>query len=222
MKAVIKVTLAGMIVATPAVAQPAESGSRVTAAVTVGTLGIGPELGLRFSDRFGARASASFFSLSQDFDSDDVEYDGKVKLRSYGLMADFYPGGGSFRISAGARINNSRARVTATPTTDTEIDGVVYTPAQIGTLTGRAETKNFAPALTVGWSGRNRRGFVFGGEAGALFQGAVRIRRFGATGTLASNPAFLADLEGERRELQDDVSKFKVYPIVQLSLGYRF
>jgi hypothetical protein len=35
-----------------------------------------------------------------------------------------------------------------------EIGGETYTPAQIGTLSGRLESKSFAPQLTPGWSGQ--------------------------------------------------------------------
>ena len=190
--------------------------------ITGGTLGVGPEAGYRFSNTFGVRANATFLGLSHGFDSDDIAYDGKLKLRSAGAMVDVYPFGGGFRLSGGLRINGNRARVTATPTQPTEIGDIVYSPAQIGTLTGRARVKDVAPALTLGYGGSMRSGFMFGIEAGALFQGTVRIQNFTATGNLANNAAFLQQLEEERRELQDDVNDYKVYPILQLSIGYRF
>jgi hypothetical protein len=203
----------------PAAAQTAPSG--FTAAVTGGTLGIGPEVAFR-GQRFGVRGNATFLSFSHGFDSDDIEYDGHARLRSAGVMLDLFPTGGGFRLSAGGRINGNRARAVATPTQPTEVGGVLYSPTQIGTLTGRAETKNFAPALTVGYAGGLRSGFTFGVEAGALFQGKVRIREFTSNGVFASNAAFKASLEAERRDLQDDVDKYKVYPILQVSVGYRF
>jgi hypothetical protein len=217
--------LAAVLAATPALAQDAgasQGDSRVTAAVSGGTLGIGPELGFRVSDSFGVRANAMFLGFGTDFDSDGVEYEGNLNLESYGAMVDVYPFGGSFRVSAGARINKNRGRVTATPTGPVEVGETTYTPAQIGTLRGRAEVKDFAPALTLGWGGSNRRGFLFGFDAGVLFQGGVRIRQFTASGSSANDPNFRASLEQERREIQEDVDDYKLYPIVQLTLGYRF
>lgn len=212
--------LAGMGAA-PALAQDA-TGPVVTAAITGGTLGIGPEAGVRFSTLFGVRANATFLSISPSIDSGGIDYDGRLKLRSAGIMADVYPFGGGFRVSGGARVNGSKARVVATPTEPTKIGNTTFTPAQIGTLTGRAVTKDFAPALTLGYGGKMRAGFVFGVEAGALFQGTVRIRDFAATGAFANDPRFQAELARQRAELQDDVNDYKVYPIVQISLGYRF
>ena len=191
-------------------------------ALTAGTLGVGPEVGFRVSDHAGVRSSATFLGINGNYDSDDIRYNGKIKLKSFGAMLDIYPMGNHFRISGGARINKSYVRLDAVPTQDVEVGDDVYTPAQIGTLRGRAEVKKFAPTLTIGWSGSNRKGFMFGFDAGVLFQGSVRVRQFTSTGGLANDPTFRADLERERQSLQDDVNKYKVYPIAQLSVGYRF
>lgn len=210
--------------AVPAMAQDTavgDQGARISVGVTGGTLGIGPEVGVRVADHFGVRGNATFLGFSGDYDSDDITYNGRLKLKSYGVMADLYPFGSHFRVSAGARINRNRVDLSATPTGTTEIGGVEYTAAQIGTLRGRGETKKVAPALTLGWSGAKRRGFMFGFDAGVLFQGAVRVREFRATGALANDANFRANLEAERRDLQDDVDDYKIYPIVQLSIGYR-
>ncbi len=203
-------------------ALPADKGLGVAVGLTAGTLGIGPEVGFRISDHLGIRGNASFLGINGNYESDDLEYDGKIKLKSFGAMLDVYPMGGHFRISGGARINKSYVRLDAMPSQDVEIGDDVYTPAQIGILKGRAEVKNFAPALTLGWSGKNRKGFMFGFDAGVLFQGTIRVREFTATGGLAGDAAFTANLERERISLQDDVNDYKVYPILQLSVGYRF
>lgn len=210
------ITLAGLTAATPVLAQSATG--HVYGGVTGGTLGIGPELGYRASDMFGVRANATFLNVSHGFDSGDLDYDGKVKLKSGGLMLDLFPLRNGFRISAGGRLNGNDGRVVATPTRSVTVGNTTYTPAQIGTLRGTAETKNFAPALTLGWAGANTQGFALGVEAGALFQGRVRLNRFTATTNLIS----AADLERERRDLQDDIDDYKVYPILQLTAGYRF
>jgi hypothetical protein len=208
----------------PALAQdaPSDDGAVVTAAVTAGTLGVGPDVGLRFSDHVGVRASATFLNIGADFESDDLDYNGDLKLKSFGAMVDVYPFGGSFRISGGARINKNRAEVRATPTGSFELGDATYTQAQVGVLTGRADVKEFSPALTIGWGGSKRRGLFFMSEAGVLFQGKARLREFTASGTAANNATFRADLERERQSLQDDIDKVKVYPIVQFGIGDRF
>lgn len=201
--------------------QDAPSGGFV-AGVTAGSLGFGPEITYRLSDSLGVRANATFFGLNRNVDSDGIEYDGDLKLRSFGAMLDFHPFRGGFRISAGARINSNRVNLSATPTESVEIGDDTYTPAQIGVLSGRVEAKNLAPALTIGYGGGRTPGVKFGIEAGALFQGSPRINGLQTTGTLSTNATFQASLRQEEREIEDDIKQFKVYPIVQISLGYRF
>ena len=208
--------VAALLAAT--VTAPAIAQGHFSVGVTGGTLGIGPEIGYRASTKIGVRANATFLNFSHGFDSDDLNYDGKLKLNSFGGMIDFYPFDGGFRVSGGARYNQNKARAVATPTGNASVGGQVFTPAQIGTLTGRATVKDFAPALTLGYGSSFGSGFTVGFEAGALFQGKVRLRNFtSSTGLIPQ-----ARLEAERLDLQDDVDDYKVYPIVQLTLGYRF
>ncbi len=213
---------AAMLHAGAAGAQDADGGTHVRAAITAGTLGIGPELGVRFNDHLGVRAAAGFLDVDVTAESDDEEYDGKLRLKSFGGMVDVYPFGGAFRLSAGARVNRNRIDMGLTPNGDVTIGDQDYTAAQVGRISGRAAPNTFSPALTLGWAGQNRRGFYFGTELGVLFQGSYKLEQFRATGTLRDDPAFRASLEQERRSLQDDVDKLKVWPIVQLALGWRF
>ena len=187
-------------------------------AVTGGTLGVGPEVGLRISDTFGLRGNATFLSVSHHFGSSDLDYDGRLKLRSGGAMLDLFPFGGGFRLSAGGRYNGNRARVVATPTGNASVGGQTFTPAQIGTLTGNGKVKTLAPTATLGWGGKPGKGFLFGFEAGALFQGRARVSDFTSSTGLIPQPR----IDAERLDIQHDVDKFKVYPLVQVALGWRF
>ncbi len=207
------------VLATPAHAQASDGGFQV--GLTAGTLGIGPEVGYR-GPGFGVRGSATFFGLSRNIESDGVDYDGDLRLRSYGGTFDLYPFGGGFRVSAGARINNNRIDLEATPTTNVEIGEDTFTPAEIGILTGRVEANRFAPMLTIGYGGGLSPGVKFGIDAGAMFQGSPEVTELQATGSLANNAAFIAELERERQEVEEDISGFKVYPVLQLSLSYLF
>lgn len=206
-------------VAATASAQSARTGGHV--AVSAGTLGIGPEAGYRFGS-FGVRGSATLFKFSRGIDSDDINYDGKLKLRSFGAALDIYPSRSGFRISPGARINRNRVELFATPTTDVEIGGVIYTPAQVGSISGEVRGKRFAPTLTIGYGNDGGSGVYFGIDAGAMFQGSPKVRDLRTTGLLATNATFQADLVEERQAIEDDIDKFKVYPILQFALGFRF
>jgi hypothetical protein len=202
------------------VTTPPKSG-QFSLGVTGGTLGVGPEVGYRVNRTIGVRANATFLSFSHTVKSGNVRYDGTANLKSGGATIDVYPFGGGFRLSAGARGNGNSGRLHATPMTNTRIGGIDFTPAQIGTITGDAQTKDFAPQLTLGYGGTLRRGLSLSVEAGALFQGAVQIRDYRANGSLSNNAMFIAQLEKERLHVQDTLDKYKVYPIVQIGLKYR-
>ena len=222
MKYVYAAALAAAFIATPAVAQDKAGGS-FGVGVTAGTLGIGPEVNFR-GDNFGVRASATFFSMSRDVESDGIEYEGDLKLRSFGGSVDFYPGGGGFRISPGVRVSNNRVELKAAPaaTTSVQVGNVTYTGAQIGTLTGEVKPNKLAPTLTVGYGGGKGAGVYFGIDAGVMFQGSPKVKNLVASGPIATNAAFQAELARERAEIEDDINNFKIYPILQLGLGFRF
>jgi hypothetical protein len=209
-----------LLAAAPAMAQDDASG--FTVGVTGGTLGVGPEVGFRASPMFGVRATASFLDVSHDFDIDDIDYQGKVKLESYGAMLDLYPFKGGLRLSGGFRIDKNRVNLTATPTTSVTVGDISYTPAQIGTLSGQVDADEFVPVLTVGYAGGLTKGLKFGIDAGVMFQGKPEAQNLVATGTLASNAAFLAELEKERQKVNQDMEDYKFYPVVQLSIFYAF
>jgi hypothetical protein len=203
-----------MLVLSPAAVSASPT---VTTAITGGTLGVGPELGVR-ETHVGIRANATFLGFGVTIKSDDTKYDGDAKLRSAGATLDVYPFGGGFRLSAGARYNRNRGTVTATPTRNTSIGGFTFTPAQIGTLSGRGDVKKFAPALSLGYGSKPGRGFLWGLDGGAMFQGRVRVS------SLVSSTGMIPQqrLVAERDDLQNDVGKYRIFPLAQATVGWRF
>lgn len=197
-------------------------GGNWSVGVSGGTIGISPEVGYRFNRAVGVRVNGGFYSYSDDEEIDDIDYDGKLKLKSYGAMVDFYPFGGSFRLSAGLRSSKNRINLSAVPTAPVEIGDEEYSPAEIGRLDGAVRFKKTAPTLTLGYGGKLKPGFTVGFEAGVMFQGAPKMSLSASGGSLSSDPAFLEELENERAQAEDDASDFKVWPVLQLHFKYRF
>jgi len=210
--------------AAPAAAEVAE----LSAGVSAGTLGVGPEVGVRLTRKVGVRANAmladtGLVDVDVDARSDDVDFGGHLRTRSVGAMLDFYPLGGGFRISTGFRLNGNKAVLKATPTTNTTIGARTVTPVQVGTLRASYRVRDWAPALTLGYAGDIAPRLTLGVEAGAVYHGAPRITALRSQGgTLSNDPGFAADLETERMLIQNDVSDYKFYPVVQASLALRF
>ncbi len=207
--------------AIPALASAAEGGQWHVGA-SVGTLGISPEAGYRFGEHVGLRANGGFYDYDRSEEIDDIDYDGTLKLKSVGVMADWYPFGGSFRLSAGARSNKNRIDLLAQPTTNIEIGDEEFTPAQVGTLSGGVKFKDLTPAVTLGWGGKLGNGFTMGFEAGVLMQGSPKFSLAASGGVLSNDPTFLAELEKERLQAEEDAEDFKLWPVLQLHFAWRF
>jgi hypothetical protein len=210
-----------MCIAVP-VSLAQEVPSRIVVAVSGGTLGVGPELGVRASTVLGLRASATFLGLGHDVDVDDINYHGDLKLRSYGANADLYPFANAFRLSAGFRVSRNRIDLVASPSQPVSIGGTTYDPGQIGTLEGKVRARKFAPTFTIGVAKNRRKGFAWSLDAGVMLHGRPRTYDLVATGELANNPIFEENLARERADIENEVDDYKVYPIVQLSVGYAF
>ncbi len=200
----------------------AAEGGQWHAGVSGGTLGISPEVGYRFGSHGGLRLNGGFFDYDRSEEIDDIDYDGTLKLNSVGLMADWFPFGGSFRLSAGARSNGNKIDLLADPTTNVEIGDETFTPEQVGRLTGGVEFRNFTPALTLGWGGKLGKGFTMGFEAGVLMQGSPKVNLAASGGLLSDQPGFLAELENERAQAEEDARDFKLWPVIQLHFAWRF
>jgi hypothetical protein len=200
-----------------------EAPPALSVGLTAGSLGLGPEVAYRFGSHFGLRANFAAFSYGTDHDYGAVRYAVDLKLSNGGVMADWYPLGGGFRISGGLRANGDELDLKGSPTASVQIGPTTYTPDQIGTLTGEISGAGTAPVLSLGYGGTLAKGGLTAGiEVGVMFQGAPRVKNLKATGQLAANQQFQADLVAEAKKIENDASSFKLWPILQLQLVYRF
>lgn len=198
--------------------------SAIALAAKLGTLGPGLELSLGMLEWLNLRAGGNYFRLHDGGEVSDVEYDFDVKLASIPLLADFHPLKNEFRISAGLIYNRNRLELSGTPSKDTTIGGVKFTPEQIGELSGSAQFKHFAPYLGLGYGNAvldadKTWGFVF--DIGIMWQGSPDID-LSANGIMANNPVFQLALAQEESEVQDDADQFRFYPVLAFGISYQF
>jgi len=104
-----------------------------------------------------------------------------------------------------------------------EIGDDEYDWNQIGTLSGGIEIDQVAPYVGIGWGNplTHHRRWGFTCDFGVAFISSPDVS-LSADGTLASDPAFKANLEKERNNLEEDMESFKYYPVIALSFFYRF
>ncbi len=91
---------AALVLAMPAQAVDVAVGARIS------TLGLGLEAATGIAPDFNLRAVINGFNYDQDFEDDqDNEYEARLKLFTLGVMADYHPFGGVFRLTGGALSN---------------------------------------------------------------------------------------------------------------------
>jgi hypothetical protein len=188
-----------------------------------GTLGLGGELTTGITSNVNARVGLNALDLDFEDELDDVEYDLGLNLSSFSALVDWHIFDSSFRISGGILAMNNELDLDARPTTPEELGGTLYTPAEIGTLSGSVDVDGLAPYVGIGWGNaldRDRR-WGFYCDLGVAFTNSPDVA-LSANGSLASDPTFQANLARERDDIEDDLEPLKFYPVVSLGLFYRF
>jgi len=196
--------------------------SEYTAGIGVksSTLGLGVELTGNVADSFNVRLQGNGFNYNYNSNQTDLTMSAKLKLMSVGAIADYYPFGGKFRLSAGLYYNNNKIDMVATPLAGTfTIGGTTYTAAQAGTVTSNVTFNKVAPYVGFGWGDAISEGSPFGMsfEVGVLYQGTPKVK-FNATGAAVTS----ADIAAEQADIQNKVSNYKFYPVVAIGFNYAF
>ena len=203
----------------------------------VGTLGVGAFAGWDAAHLLTVRGLVNTAGVGLDLDEDGTEFAVDLQLQSFGLVLDLHPFRNGFHLSGGAFTNGNQLSAMA-EAGDIEIGDGRY-DARVEAL---IDFEGVAPYFGLGWSSRrDRSGFSVGFEAGVLLQGEPLLS---ATGRIASagedcqfsvsregranicsefdDTGLMNDLESEHREVRDDLEDIPFWPVLVLSLSYRF
>jgi len=187
-----------------------------------GTLGLGGEFTTAVTPKINARIGINTLDLDLEDELDDIEYDIGLDFSSFSALLDWHIFDSPFRISGGVLSMNHNLDLYASATGEQEIGGFTYDWSEIGTLSGSVEIDNVAPYVGIGWgnplTGDQSLGFTC--DFGVAFAGSPDVA-LSATG-MASDPVFQANLERERRDIEDELEDFKFYPVISISFFYRF
>ena len=195
--------------------------SGVSIGVNVSTLGIGPQLGYKFSSGFGMRADAAFFGYDDNFHAGHVDYDGHAHFESYGLVGDFYPFAGSFRLTGGLRLNENDVTAVSNPYQTLSFHGFTAPAGELGSLSGKATFNQVDPYAGFGWAFDLGSGLGLTTDFGAMYQGRPHVS-LNLSGPASLVPGAGAAVQSERAELQHDANGFTFYPVVEIGLVYKF
>ena len=195
-----------------------------------GTTGIGPELAFGVGPRLDVRIPVGVYSYDDVYDKTGIRYDAKLELRNALLLADFHPGSGGFRISAGGGWDDNRLKVSA-PVNELvrryrpELAPLI--PANAGTIHGEATGSSFAPYLGLGWGSATRGGrWGISFDAGVIYQGSPHVDLTTDLNVGVPLPASVrtvldAATADEEQRLERELEDYKYYPVVALGIVFR-
>lgn len=185
-----------------------------------GSLGLGAELSKGFSDKFSVNLGFNSYNYKTTRSESGIDYDSKFELQSASLLANYHPFNGLFRVTGGALYNNNELKLTGKPSAGStyNINGVNYTAAQVGTLTGTVTFNKTVPYVGLGWGNRPGSKLGLSADIGVLYQGSPKLS-LSATGNAAG---LATNLEQERKNAESDLNNFKWYPVLSLGVYFRF
>lgn len=183
--------------------------------VHVGTLGYGINATYGITDTLNVRGQYNTIGLDADENDAGIDYKYDLDWNSYGVLVDWHPFSGGFRLSAGYFINNNE--ITGVADGSVDVQGTNYTASLHSAITFDGS----APYFGIGWGNAAQKDerFSFMFELGALLQGSPKVRLTQTSGTVT---ILQTELDAEAAEVEADISEFDVYPVIAIGLGYQF
>lgn len=188
----------------------------------VGTQGGGIGYAINFNSYVGAHADIDYGALSHSITSDNTKYKGRLNLLGGGLYMDVFPfQASSFRVTAGALLGNSYLKGDGESTGGTyRINGQDYAAAG-QSVSAKISYPAVRPYLGIGFGHKTdgKRGLNITADLGVAY-GKPRVDYTVSQGLAAQAGA--ANVQAEEQRISDTVSKYRLYPVIQVGLAYRF
>ena len=200
-------------------------------AVRAGTPGVGLDLDLGLSPSFGMRVGFAGFNVNHTVNTSDVDYDGRLKLKTVTGLLDWYVFQGGFHLTAGVAGNDTKLDVVGKPNQGSyTINGTTYASSQLGSLNGELKFGNsVSPYVGFGWgnpAGENGRvHFLF--DVGAIYGGTPTVSLTAQCGPAAPTGSALcneiqSNVATEEQKLVSKADILRWYPVVSLGIAIRF
>lgn len=199
-----------------------------TFGISHGNTGFGVDGSYAFSDFFSLRGSLRGGNVSFEVDSDDIEYDGDIKLGGAFLFADFTPfawEGIVLTLGLAANKFDFESEASCDNPAGCEIGDQTFSQAQLGTLSADLDLNNVAPYFGFGIGTpfiRKHPGFAFRAELGLMFVGKPDADISSNSPACNADPACVNALKREEDDFEDKAKYFPFYPVFNLIFGYTF
>lgn len=182
----------------------ASSGTSYTPEILLdaGTQGVGLELVQPLSSAFTLSLQGNYFKYSHSFSSGDGTYDGHLKFLNGGLLVNYHPFFGAFKLSGGAYYNANK------------IEGDVDTSSSGANAIADGDVnvkyKKIAPYAGLGWDWGHT--VIVALDLGVMFEGKPNVTfDNGCSAACAS----------QQEDIQSKFNDYtKYYPVIRLGVGF--
>ena len=189
----------------------------------VGTGGVGLGLAVQTAPEIVFRGELASYTRSVSTSEDGIDYDGKARLVTAAILADYHVFGGPFRMSFGLNFKGPDARLQGVTNGGlVTVNGRAYPVAPGESISATIKFPSVQPYIGIGWGlgDLSKPGFLFGADIGANFGRAKGDLT--ASNGLQAIPGFNADFAEQERKFRDSVSDLRFFPVVKVSVGYAF
>lgn len=179
-----------------------------------GTTGLGADYGWGMAPTLGGRIGISGMTFNADVETSEINYDAKAKLLNLNAFLDWSPLG-PFRITAGIVGNNNKVDLVGRPRTGSFPPG--------STLTGTVEPEHsIAPYLGIGYGNVWTTGVNFYFDLGIMFQGSPKVDLIANCPPSPQCTAAQAQVAAEEQRVQEELKRFKYYPVFNIGITIGF
>lgn len=215
MRRLVAASFAAALAVVPAAAR-ADLFSSVSYGVHASTLGDGITLEKPLLFDFSARVETNSLSVSQQLRYDSTPYTTTTRTNDVAVIADFRPYAGRYRISAGLVFGSDGVdNVARADGASIRVGNGVYPLAGTGQVIARVRYDRPSLYGGIGTGTGIVRGLALAFDAGLLVRNGHATAV--ASGPLAADPAFRADLDRLSGEQRTHV----VVPVISVGLVYR-
>lgn len=179
-----------------------------------GTTGLGVDFGWGLAPTLGARLGLSGLKFDSDFETDDFDYDARAKIANVNALLDWSLLG-PFRITGGLVYNKNKVDLTGQPRGGSFPAG--------SSLTGTVKPeREFSPYLGIGWGNVWTKGVNFYVDLGVVFQGSPQVDLALSCPSSPQCTAAQAQVAAEEQRVQDEIDRFKYYPVLNIGITVGF
>lgn len=199
--------------------------------LSIGVHGVAIDYQKSLSEKLSARLMLSDMPLNLNANAEGIDYEVEYDRTNLGFLLDYHPMAGTFHLTGGIYTLDHNINLTAAAANGSyHVGDNTYTSNDLK-LKAQVAFAKAAPYLGLGWgntiagtgfSGNLDLGLMYVGTPAVSYTSSGTVTSGGVTANVDSNPTFQQDLEKERTDIQDKLSKFNLMPIIQFGLTYKF